>query len=152
MKKYNVFISHGWEYDEQYNKVEDWLDEAYSKCLLVWDNYSVPLLDTDLNPRSSIGKKKLQEKINNQIAQASIVLILSGMYTAHPYWIEYEVLKAANYGKYIIGVEPWKQESTPKVVSDYADIMVEWNKSSVTKAMLESLTHNMITSCVTLNS
>lgn len=139
MKKYNVFISHAWNYDEHYCKVEDWLDEVQSKFILMWNNSSVPLLDTALKPNSSAGIKYLKGKLDYQISQASVVLILSGMYVAHPHWIEYEVIKATNYGKYIIGIKPWGQECIPQVVLDHADVMINWDKSSVIKAMLERI-------------
>lgn len=135
MKKYDVFISHTWNYGEHYNKVEDWLDEAQSEYFLKWDNCSIPLQDTALNPNSSLNKNIFEEKLDKQIARASIVLILSGMYFTHPHWIEYEVLKAANYGKYIIGIKPWGQEYIPQVVLDNANVIVEWDKSSVINAL-----------------
>lgn len=144
MKKYDIFISHAWNYDEHYCMVEDWLDESQSEYLLLWENSSVPLLDTAFNPNSSIGQKKLQEKLDHQISRSSVVLILSGLYTAYPNWIEYETLKAVNYEKYIIGVKPWGHENIPQVVLEYADVMVNWDKSSIIKAILESKNHSMI--------
>lgn len=138
MKKYHVFISHAWKYSQHYYKVVDWLNEAQSDGLLTWSNYSVPEHDPLLDPNSVVGKKKLKGELDDQIARASVVLILSGMYTAHSEWIEYEILKAVGYSKYIIGIRPWGQERTPKIVTDYADTMVGWNKNSVVNAILNS--------------
>ena len=92
-------------------------------------NYSVPVHDPLIDPDKPAGKKKLQSEIDGQIAPASVVLVLSGMYAAHSDWIEYEVLKSVDYGKHIVGVRPWGQERTPKIVSDYADIMVDGTKT-----------------------
>lgn len=144
MKKYNIFISHVWDYTEHYCKVEDWLDDARSKCLLAWDNYSVPLLSNAINPNFSDSKKYLKEKLNHQISGASIILILTGMYKNHPTWIEYETLMAAYYGKYVIGIKPWKEEDIPKIIKDNVNVIVEWDKSCIINAILESLTHNMV--------
>ena len=136
MKRYHIFISHAWRYSSHYYKVVDWLNEAQKDGLLTWSNYSVPEHDPLVDPNSTTGKKKLQGAIDNQIAPASIVLVLSGMYAAYSDWIEYEVLKSIDYGKYIIGIRPWGQERTPRIVSDYADVMVGWNKSSIINAVL----------------
>ena len=136
MKRYHIFISHAWRYSSHYYKVVDWLNEAQKDGLLTWSNYSVPEHDPLVDPNSTTGKKKLQGAIDNQIAPASIVLVLSGMYAAYSDWIEYEVLKSIDYGKYIIGIRPWGQERTPRIVSDYADVMVGWNKSSIVNAVL----------------
>lgn len=138
MKKYNIFISHAWEYSHHYHKVVDWLDEAQFNNLLMWENYSALHLDTALNPLSYLAKEEFQDELDRQIQRASVVLILSGMYFAHPRWIEYEISKAYNYGKYIIGVKPLGQEYIPQVISHNAYVITECNKSSVINALLES--------------
>ena len=138
MSRYHIFISHAWKYSSHYYKVVDWLNEAQEEGLLTWSNQSVPVHDPLIDPDKPAGKKKLKGEIDGQIAPASVVLILSGMYAAHSDWIEYEILKSVDYGKYIIGIKPWGQERIPKIVSDYADIMVGWNKSSIINAILDS--------------
>lgn len=138
MKCYHVFISHAWKYSEHYNKVVTWLNEAQEEGLLTWSNYSVPQHNPLLDPSSNAGKKILRGEIDDQISPASIVLILSGMYAAHSEWIEYEMLKAVDKGKHIVGIKPWGQERVPTLITAYADKMVGWNKSSVIKALLDS--------------
>lgn len=131
----HIFISHAWKYSEHYNKVVEWLNEAKKAGELTWYNYSVPSHDPAIDPNTTIGKNKLKEILSNQIKPASKVLVLSGMYAAHSDWIEYEINKSVDMGKYIIGIKPWGQERIPKIVEDNADIMVGWNKSSIISAI-----------------
>lgn len=42
---------------------------------------------------------------------------------------------AIEFGKPIIGIKPRGQERIPQKVSNYADIMVGWNSSSVVDAV-----------------
>jgi hypothetical protein len=135
MKTYNIFISHAWKYTEHYNKIVQWLNEAQSEGKFNWKNYSVPQHDPLIDPNTQAGKKKLKEELEGQIKPASIVIILSGMYAAYSDWIDFEIDTAVSYGKYIIGVKPWGQERIPTKVSNNADIMVGWNKSSVVDAV-----------------
>lgn len=136
MATYNIFISHAWKYSEHYNQVVKWINEAQNEGKLTWKNYSVPEHDPLIDPNTTVGKNKLKGMIDNQIKPASIVIILAGMYTAHSDWIDYEIDTAVSYSKYIIGVKPWGQERIPTKVSNNANVMVGWNKSSIINAIL----------------
>lgn len=138
MKNYHIFISHAWKYSEHYNKIVTWLNEANAEGKLTWSNYSVPSHDPLIDPNTTIGKAKLKSLLKQQISPAPIVIILSGMYTAHSEWIDYEINTAVELNKYIIGVKPWGQERVPLKVSINADAMVGWNKDSVINAILNS--------------
>lgn len=138
MSIYNIFISHAWNYSEHYNKIVQWMNEAQSIGKLTWKNYSVPEHDPLIDPDSTSGKKQLKEELKEQIAPASKVIILAGMYVSYSGWIDFEIDTAVDYGKYIIGVKPWGQERIPTKVSANADIMVGWNKESVINAILNS--------------
>lgn len=130
LKNYHIMISHSWDYDEQYRKIEEWLDNA--KCF-TWTNYSVPFdkaLDAD-------SKKELKEKIRNRISCCSCLIILSGMYVSYSEWIDFEINTAIELNKPIIGVEPWGQERIPVNVQNNADVMVGWNSHSVVTAVRE---------------
>ena len=135
MKTYHIFISHAWKYTEHYNKIVQWLNEAQSEGKFNWKNYSVPQHDPLIDPNTTIGKTKLKNSLEAQIKPASIVIILAGMYAAHSDWIDFEVDTAVSYKKFIIRVKPWGQERIPKKVSDNANVMVGWNKSSVVDAV-----------------
>ncbi len=53
------------------------------------------------------------------------------MYAAHSDWIDYEIDEALRLGKTIIGVRPWGQERTPVKIQNAADVMVNWQQSSI---------------------
>lgn len=128
LKNYHILISHSWDYNEHYEKIVSWLDDAKN---FEWSNYSVPLT----NPIDAKGKKELKEKLRNKIANCSCVIILSGMYVAYSEWIDYEIDTAIEMGKPIIGVEPWGQERIPQKVTSNADVVVHWNSYSVVQAV-----------------
>lgn len=128
LRNYHIMISHSWDYNEHYEKIKSWLDDAkYFR----WTNYSVPLS----KPLDTKTKNELKEKIKNRIASCSCVIILSGMYVSYSEWIDYEIDTAVELGKPIIGVKPWGQERIPKKVQDNADVMIGWNFESVVSAV-----------------
>ena len=122
-----IFISHAWKYDEHYWRVYNWIKEELSIA-----DYSIPEHD---NCGDKLTNKKLKECIDEQIRQSRIVIILSGMYVSYSDWIKYEIEKACEMGKYIIGVRPWGNAKLPKIVQDKANIIVGWNKDSIIEAI-----------------
>lgn len=138
MATYNIFISHAWKYSSEYDKIVQWLNEAQAEGKLTWKNYSVPQHDPLIDPNTIVGKNKLKEMLKVQIAPASKVIVISGMYAAYSDWIAHEIDTSVGYYKYMIGVEPWGQERVPDKVRSNANIMVGWNKNSVINAILNS--------------
>ena len=63
------------------------------------------------------------------------VLVLSGMYAAHRYWIGRELDLALERDKPIIGIWPRGATRTPKTVWDVADEMVGWRTASIVAAV-----------------
>jgi len=138
MKTYNLFVSHAWDYSEDYKKVIEWLDKAKADKRLDYKNYSDPKDDPIVDPDEETKKKRMKEKLRNQIRPSTIVIVISGMYVAHSEWIGFEIDTAVEMKKYIIGLKPWGQERVPTKVSDNADVMVGWNYESLINAILTS--------------
>lgn len=130
-KLYNLFISHAWGYDFQYQTVVNWLDGSN----LNYRNYSVPKHD----PLHAHNKSQLEKDLTNQIKPASCIIIISGMYAAYSDWIEYEIHEAVRMGKYIIGLRPWGAQRVPQIIERYADEMIGWNSESLIRAIKDSL-------------
>lgn len=128
LRNYHIFISHSWDYSEDYNTIVDWFDLASN---FNWSDYSVPIED----PIDAKGKRDLQDKIDNKIANASCVIVLAGMYSAYSEWIDYEIKSAFSYGKPIIGIKPRGQERVPEIIRNNANIIVGWNSDSVVNAV-----------------
>jgi hypothetical protein len=132
LTQYHLFISHAWKYDEAYNSLENLLKEAPN---FAFANYSVPKHDPLIDPGTPAGKSRLQRLLDEQIRQASIVLVLAGMYVTHKEWIQYEINEASATNKPIIGVTPRGQERIPAEVTSVAKVMVGWNTNSIVEAI-----------------
>lgn len=131
---YNLFISHSWSYGDQYDRLVDLLD---NDPYFYYRNYSVPKDDPIHKANND---KQLREAIRNQMAHASCVLVLAGVYSTYSKWINIEMDLAKNgflFSKPIIAVEPWGSERTSAIVKDNADRIVKWQSSSIIKAIRE---------------
>lgn len=129
LKTYVGFISHAWDYHDEYERLTAMLTSAPN---FTFRNCSVPKTDPIPPP---ITTNKLTSALDEQIRISNIVLILSGMYAAHSDWINTEIAIAAKYRKPIIGVVPWGQQRVPEIVQIAAREMVRWNTSSIVTAV-----------------
>ena len=123
-----LFISHGWEYNDDYWTIVKWFNEEPN---FEWKNCSVPSHD-ELPDKT---KRGLKNGLTRQISPAQGVIIIAGMYAAHSEWIDYEIDEAVRMGKTIIGATPWGQERTPVKIRENANEMVGWNRSSLISAV-----------------
>lgn len=129
---YNLFISHSWAYGDAYDRLIDLLnaDPYFS-----YKNYSVPKDDPIHNAPSDW---QLKEAIKAQMAPASCVLVLAGVYSTYSKWINIELDLAKNgFGtpKKIIAIEPWAAEKTSTIVKNKADKIVRWQTASIIQAI-----------------
>lgn len=126
LKTYDLFISHAWDYNEEYYRLERMLNEAlYFK----WRNYSVPQHDP------LAGGATLRRQLDAQVRPVNAVLIISGMYVGYREWIQEEIDLAKKYEKPIIGIVPWGAQKVPKEVSDIALQMVGWSTGSIVQSI-----------------
>jgi hypothetical protein len=126
LRNYSVFISHAWDYSEDYDRLEKFLDQALN---FSWTNLSVPEHDPILN------SEQLCAQLNDQMRPANVFLILCGMYVAHSDWIQYEINFARRIGRPIIGIRPWGAERIPGAVQNAATEIVGWNTDSIVSAI-----------------
>ncbi len=126
---YNLFISHSWAYNHQYEGLVKLLDAA---PYFSYKNYSVPKDDPIHNAPTNLA---LKAAIRRQMASTSCVLILAGVYSTYSKWINIEIELAKELGKRIIAIEPWASERTSSVVKDSADKIVGWNTNSIVNAI-----------------
>ncbi len=120
LKTYDLFISHAWQYDDDYYRIVKFLKEA---SMFQWRNYSVPQHD----PLDANNAYRLKAALQRQIRPVNAVLIISGMYVNYREWIQYEIDLAREYSKPVIGVRPWGSERIPAAVQLAAVTMVGWN-------------------------
>jgi len=127
--EYRLFISHSWEYSDEYNRMIELLRDYPN---FSFRNYSVPEVDEiDANSEEEL-EQALRE---DQIKPATVVIILGGMYVAHSKWIKKEVILAEIEGKPILGVSPHGSDQMPNFVEDHADEIVGWQAESVVEAI-----------------
>jgi len=127
---YKLFISHSWDYEDDYKRLKDRLRDVSDFEFL---DYSVPQ-DDPLDART---KAELSQQLKSKIKQTSAVVIISGMYTSYSDCIEMEIDLAGELNKPIIGVKPWGNEQMPRKVKEEADIVVGWNAQSIVNAVQE---------------
>ena len=128
MKTYDLFISHAWKYNNEYNRLEELLKEYR---YFNFRNYSVPENDPlDFNSVS-----ELVEKLDEQIRQSSVVLVIGGMYCNYRKWIRKEIEIAKKYDKPILLVQPYGSNRIPSFVETNANKIVGWNTKSIVDAI-----------------
>ena len=127
---YRLFISHSWNYSNQYNSIIDFLDRQGVNYF----NHSVPKND----PVHTNGTdKQLYDAIEAKIIGCSCVIILAGVYASYSKWINKEIEIAKKYKKPIIAVKYWGATRFSTVVINAADRVVGWNSKSVADAIKE---------------
>jgi MTH538 TIR-like domain (DUF1863). len=100
-----------------------------------YKNYSVPRNDPIHN---AVNQQQLKDAIKNQMSYASCVLVLAGVYSTYSKWINIEIDLAKNgfsTPKKIIAIQPWGAERTSSTVKDAADMIVNWQSSSIIQAI-----------------
>lgn len=125
LKTYRLFISHAWNYNDEYYRLIDMLNKA---PLFNYANYSVPEHDP-------LPMRQLHGALYDQIRPVNIVIILSGIYVSHSDWIQAEIDIASELDKPIIGITPLGNTRMPQAVQDVADEIVGWNTGSIVDAI-----------------
>jgi hypothetical protein len=126
LRNYNLFISHAWSYNEDYYRLEKFLNAAPS---FLWTNLSVPEHDPIED------EDDLKYYLNAKMRPANAFLVLSGMYVPHSEWVQYEINFARRIGRPIIGIRPWGSERIPEAVQNAATEIVGWNTDSIVSAI-----------------
>ena len=128
---YNLFISHSWKYNTQYENLTDLLkDYKY----FTFRNYSVPSSDP-LDISGANYKKKLKDAISMQMRTSNVVLVIAGKYASYSDSIKMEMDIAKEMGKPIIAINLWGSEVTSQLVKEYAVTTVGWNAASIVNAI-----------------
>lgn len=125
LRSYRVFISHAWEYSEDYWRVVQFLNESPN---FQWDNLSVPEHD----PATG---NDLPYELRNQMRDADVFLIIGGMYASRRDWIDFELAFARRIGRPIIGIVKWGSERVPIAIQNAATEVVGWSRVSIVNAI-----------------
>lgn len=123
LKLYGVFISHAWDYNADYYRLEQMLKKAKH---FKWRNCSVPE-HNKLNTRSDA---QLERALRNQIRPANVVAIIAGMYVNNRKWIQKEIDIALGMNKKIIVLKPRGAQRTPQELRNLSQV-VNWNTKQI---------------------
>jgi hypothetical protein len=113
-RTYKLFISHSWDYDEEYERIVRLLNGVRS---FAWENLSVPIG----NPIHVRGEDDLPYELRNRMRQCCAFIACAGMWVAHSEWIQFEINFARRIGRPIVMVPPWGQERLPLALAPHAD-------------------------------
>ena len=130
LRGYKLFISHAWDYKEEYYRLKEYLDSAPD---FKWSDYSVPFHD----PIDSNKAQEIKRKIDEQIRQSSVFIVLAGMWVEYHKWIQFEIDVAKKYKKPILGIKPWGHQRIPIEIQEAAGKIVGWNTSTIVEAIRE---------------
>ncbi len=111
MAKANVFISHSWDYDNEYKKLVEKFKDNDFKFL----DYSVP----SFNPLDTKKIFEIKKALKEQVRQCNYFIIFARMAMENSYWCKFEVECAKEYGKPILSVKPFGyQGNIPKYIQE----------------------------------
>lgn len=134
LKTYDLFISHAWQYGNSYDRLVKLLDDA---PYFYYRNYSAPSENPlrTLKGTDAMTKRQIMDAIERKIKPVNCVLIISGLYTSHHEWMQYEIETAVRLGKPVIGIVPWGNTEVPAIVRLHSDTIVNWNTDSIVRAI-----------------
>lgn len=128
MRTFNIFVSHSWNYTDEYNGFINLLER---RSYFNFRNYSVP----NEKPKDTSTDKELKIALEGQIRPTHIVIILAGMYANYSKWINIEMNIAKKMGKPMIGIRPYGGQRVPTQVSSEVNEIIAWNTESIVDAI-----------------
>ena len=127
-KTYNVFISHSWSHVDDLKRLRSLLNAK--GC------FNVEFMEVaPMHPIRYANTYYVRQQLLERIKSSDIVLGIAGIYASYSEWMEWELDKAIEHGKLILGVIPWGNERVSTVVSRKADKIVHWNTDSIVDAI-----------------
>jgi hypothetical protein len=125
---YTVFISHSWAYVDDLRNLQKLLEgRGYFNVQFEEATPDVPI--------NSDNAYYIRQRLKQKISNSDVILGIAGMYASHSEWMTWELDKALELGKPIIGVVPRGAERVSTVVSSRAKEVVRWNTESIVSAI-----------------
>ncbi len=134
MKTCNLFISHSWQYGDQYARLCDLLR---ARRHFAFRDYSVPKDDPI---HDAADDAQLGQAIRDQMQPCHVVLIMAGVYATYSKWINIEIdlaQKGFQHPKPIIAIRPRGNKVISQPAREAADKIVNWNTESIVQAIRE---------------
>lgn len=128
LRTYSLFISHSWKYGGHYYNIYNLLGQ---KPLFKFRNLSIPEHD----PLDISRDYELEAHLVRRMKMSHVAIFIGGMYCNSSKWIKKELKYAKNHGIPIILLMPQGQLRTPTFLQNMADVVVNWNSTSLVKAI-----------------
>lgn len=134
-KRKHLFISHHHKDDEQVTNMTN---------LLSSKGYDIRNSSVRMKPENQrrmeekkVSEKAIQRILRMKISWASTVVVLIGKETHTRPWVNWEIDKAHEQGKRIIGVyeRGGTEADIPKSLEKYSAAIVNWNSDSIIEAI-----------------
>ena len=125
-----VFISHCWNYSDDYDTLKEWANNT--PRVTIYD-YSISA-DKKL---IGLTDSQLKDAITERIRQCSVFIVPTAVYSSCSDWVTFEINTAVSMNKPILGVNPWAQKHYSQIVKTNADKTVGWQEKSVQSAIKE---------------
>ena len=131
----NVFISHHHADDEHVSRLVGMLSRA---------NYEIRNSSIRAKPgnqrridEGKVSERTIQRLLRMKMSWASTVVVLIGKETHKRPWVEWEIDKAKELGKRIVGVyeRGGTENDIPAAFKKYGDALVAWNSDNVIDAI-----------------
>ncbi|UGY16756.1 TIR domain-containing protein [Bradyrhizobium septentrionale] len=134
-KRRNVFISHHHADDEHVGGLTKLLDRQGFQIR----NSSIrakPSNQVRLD-KKQVPEATLKRLLRMKMSWASTVIVLIGKETHQRPWVDWEIRKANELGKRIVGVftRGGTEADIPPAFEEYGDTLVNWNSDSVIQAI-----------------
>jgi hypothetical protein len=134
-KRKNVFISHHHADDEHVTKLTDLLKRNGFELR----NSSIrvkPANQARLD-RGQVKEETIKRLLRMKMSWASTVVVLIGKETHKRPWVDWEIRKANELGKRIVGVytRAGTEADVPPALADYESARVNWNSDSIIDAI-----------------
>lgn len=126
LRVYRVFISHCWEYADEYHRLAKWLR---TEPRFKWKDLSVP------EESAMREDKTFEARLRKRLGKADILIIIVGMEISHRYWMQWEIKWARIRSIPILGVMPNGAVRIPKAVEQAGCPIVGWRRDSIIGAI-----------------
>lgn len=124
---FRIYATHLWSKDDDYLRLFEYLND-------VANFFYVNLSDPDDLPQS-MNVEHVQTKLNQQMKDAEVVIVLATQYVTDANQIQYQLDLARALSKPVVAVEPFGPNNILKPVKDRAVEVVPWYNRSIADAI-----------------
>ena len=128
-----LFVTHAFESAEDYLRVFEYLESSHN---FYYRNCSNP------ERGSSADREAQKEELRQQIRQAEVVIVPSGVYRQHQELVDFQLNCAKGLDKPLVVIEYFGvKQKLPVQLEALADEIVEWNEREIADAIRRTARH-----------